>query len=132
MDPVRNPYSPGAGSLPPELAGRDRELEAFDIAVQRLTLGRSAKSQLLTGPRGVGKTVLLREFGRLAAGLAAPNRRGDDDLAATMLPPECAHYDRPRRERSARAAITAVALAHARGETGDDRVDAARRAALYR
>ena len=65
---MRNPYSPGAGSPPPELAGRDRELEAFDVAVQRLALGRSANSQLLTGLRGVGKTVLLKEFGRLAAG----------------------------------------------------------------
>ena len=66
MDPVRNPYSPGAGSPPPALVGRDAELEAFDIAVQRLTLGRPAKSQLLTGLRGVGKTVLLREYGQTA------------------------------------------------------------------
>ena len=66
MDPVRNPYSPGAGTPPPALVGRDRELEAFDIAIQRLTIGRSAKSQLLTGPRGVGKTVLLQEFGQIA------------------------------------------------------------------
>ncbi len=68
MDPVRNPYSPGAGSSPPALVGRDRELEAFDIAVQRLAIGRSAKSQMLTGLRGVGKTVLLHEFGRIARG----------------------------------------------------------------
>lgn len=68
MDPVRNPYSPGAGSPPPALVGRDRELAAFDVAVQRLALGRSAKSQMLTGLRGVGKTVLLREFGRIARG----------------------------------------------------------------
>lgn len=66
MDPVRNPYSPGAGSPPPALVGRDAEMEAFDIAVQRLTLGRPAKSQLLTGLRGVGKTVLLREYGQTA------------------------------------------------------------------
>ena len=66
MDPVRNPYSPGAGSPPPALVGRDGELDAFDIAVQRLALGRSSKSLMLTGLRGVGKTVLLREFGRIA------------------------------------------------------------------
>lgn len=66
MDPVRNPYSPGAGTPPPALVGRDRELAAFEVAVQRLGLGRPAKSQLLTGLRGVGKTVLLREFGRTA------------------------------------------------------------------
>ena len=66
MDPVRNPYSPGAGSPPPALVGRDTHLDSFDVAVQRLGIGRSAKSQLLTGLRGVGKTVLLREFGRTA------------------------------------------------------------------
>lgn len=63
---MRNPYNPGAGRPPPALVGRGRELETFDIAVQRLTLGRSAKSQLLTGLRGTGKTVLLRELGRIA------------------------------------------------------------------
>ena len=63
---MRNPYNPGAGRPPPALVGRGRELETFDIAIQRLTLGRSAKSQLLTGLRGTGKTVLLREFGRIA------------------------------------------------------------------
>ena len=66
MDPVRNPYSPGAGSPPPALVGRDNELRSFDIAVQRLGLGRSAKSLMLTGLRGVGKTVLLREFAQIA------------------------------------------------------------------
>ena len=66
MDPVRNPYSPGAGSPPPALVGRTSELEAFDIAVQRLAIGRSAKSLMLIGLRGVGKTVLLMEFGKIA------------------------------------------------------------------
>lgn len=66
MDPVRNPYSPGAGSPPPALVGRDAHLGAIDIAVQRLAIRRSAKSLMLTGLRGVGKTVLLREFGRTA------------------------------------------------------------------
>lgn len=66
MDPVRNPYSPGAGSPPPALVGRSSELEAFDIAVQRLDIGRSAKSLMLIGLRGVGKTVLLMEFGKIA------------------------------------------------------------------
>lgn len=65
---MRNPYSPGAGSPPPALVGRDLELEQFDIAVQRLALGRSAKSMMLIGLRGVGKTVLLMEYGRIAAG----------------------------------------------------------------
>ncbi len=68
MDPVRNPYSPGAGAPPPALVGRGEEIAAFDVAVQRLGLGRPARSLLLTGLRGVGKTVLLRQFGRIAAG----------------------------------------------------------------
>lgn len=68
VDPVRNPYNPGAGSPPPALVGRNSELEAFDIAVQRLAIGRSAKSLMLTGLRGVGKTVLLIEFGKIAKG----------------------------------------------------------------
>lgn len=67
MDPVRNPYSPGAGSRPPALVGREGEIEAFEIALRRMAIGRSAKSMLLTGLRGVGKTVLLDEFGLLAS-----------------------------------------------------------------
>ena len=67
MDPVRNPYSPGAGAPPPALAGRDAVRADFEVAVQRLSLGRHANSVVLTGLRGVGKTVLLREFERIAA-----------------------------------------------------------------
>lgn len=59
MDPIRNPYSPGAGSPPPELAGRDEVRETVRIALERIRMGRSAKSVLLIGLRGVGKTVLL-------------------------------------------------------------------------
>ncbi len=66
MDPVRNPYSPGAGTRPPALVGREREIEAMDVALQRLRRGRDGRSQLLTGLRGVGKTVLLNEFEQLA------------------------------------------------------------------
>jgi len=59
MDPIANPYSPGAGTPPPELAGRDELLRAVDIASQRIRAGRHAKSVLMIGLRGVGKTVLL-------------------------------------------------------------------------
>jgi hypothetical protein len=59
MDPVRNPYAPGAGQRPPELAGRDAELTAFDVVLERVARGRSERSIVLTGLRGVGKTVLL-------------------------------------------------------------------------
>ena len=68
MDPISNPYSPGAGKRPPALVGRDEQIEAFDVAVRRLSVGRSDRSQMLTGLRGVGKTVLLREFHEIAAG----------------------------------------------------------------
>ena len=59
VDPVRNPYAPGAGQRPPELAGRDAELAAFDVALERVERGRPERSLILTGLRGVGKTVLL-------------------------------------------------------------------------
>ncbi|MET7403271.1 ATP-binding protein [Dactylosporangium sp. NPDC005572] len=59
MDPVRNPYAPGAGQRPPELAGRDRELHAFEVVLERIARGRPERSLVLTGLRGVGKTVLL-------------------------------------------------------------------------
>jgi hypothetical protein len=59
MDPVRNPYAPGAGQRPPELAGRDAELAAFDVLLERVARGRPERSVILTGLRGVGKTVLL-------------------------------------------------------------------------
>src|SRR5689334_10558383 len=59
MDPVRNPYAPGAGQRPPELAGRDEQLTAFDVVLQRVARGRPERSLVLTGLRGVGKTVLL-------------------------------------------------------------------------
>ena len=67
MDQVRNPYNPGAGARPYELAGRAAEVQELDVALQRLLIGRSGKSQLITGLHGVGKTVLLYEFSRTAA-----------------------------------------------------------------
>jgi hypothetical protein len=62
MDPVRNPYAPGAGQRPPELAGRDVELSAFDVVLERIAHGRPERSLVLTGLRGVGKTVLLNQL----------------------------------------------------------------------
>lgn len=66
MDKIRNPFSPGAGSPPPELAGRDGILEEARVLLGRIRAGRPEKSLLLTGLRGVGKTVLLNEIERLA------------------------------------------------------------------
>jgi len=62
VDPIRNPYAPGAGQRPPELAGRDQELAAFDVVLERVARGRPERSLVLTGLRGVGKTVLLNEM----------------------------------------------------------------------
>lgn len=66
MDPLRNPFSPGAGAPPPELAGRDDVIQAAKIALHRIRLGRPEKSQMLLGLRGVGKTVLLNKISSLA------------------------------------------------------------------
>src|SRR5665647_3924754 len=66
MDPIQNPFSPGAGSPPPELVGRDEILEQTRILLGRVRARRPEKSILLTGLRGVGKTVLLNEIERRA------------------------------------------------------------------
>ncbi|MBB3997161.1 ATP-binding protein [Aureimonas pseudogalii] len=66
MDPVKNPYAPGAGSPPPELAGRSDVIDATRVALQRIRLGRSVQSPILVGLRGVGKTVLLVKVKEIA------------------------------------------------------------------
>ena len=66
MDPIKNPFSPGAGSPPPELVGRDPILDEARILLGRVKRKRPEKSMMLTGLRGVGKTVLLNEIERLA------------------------------------------------------------------
>jgi hypothetical protein len=68
VDPVRNPYAPGAGQRPPELAGRGRELAVFDVVLERVARGRPERSLVLTGLRGVGKTVLLNTLRSQAIG----------------------------------------------------------------
>lgn len=66
MDPVQNPFSPGAGSPPPELVGRDDVLDQARVLLARILRKKPEKSMLLTGLRGVGKTVLLNEIERIA------------------------------------------------------------------
>src|SRR3954453_5834834 len=66
MDPIKNPFSPGAGSPPPELVGRDPVLQQARVLLGRVKLKKPEKSMLLTGLRGVGKTVLLNEIERMA------------------------------------------------------------------
>jgi len=66
MNPRHNPYAPGAGTPPPELAGRDEIIERAGVALYRIGAARAARSVILYGLRGVGKTVLLQRI-RLAA-----------------------------------------------------------------
>jgi len=68
MNKIKNPFSPGAGSPPPELAGRAGIMEQASVLLGRVLANRPEKSLLLTGLRGVGKTVLLNEIDRLAQG----------------------------------------------------------------
>ena len=69
MDPRNNPYVPGAGTPPPELAGRHEVLERAEIALTRVQRGRPSKGLIVVGLRGVGKTVLLVRFQRQAESL---------------------------------------------------------------
>lgn len=87
MDPVRNPFAPGAGSQPPELAGRDHIISDATTALKRTLIGRHARSQILLGLRGTGKTVLLNtienaadEEGYLTSAIEAPEDRTLADL----------------------------------------------------
>ena len=66
MDPVSNPFAPGAGSRPPALTGRDEIIENAQVALKRVAARRHAKSMMLLGLRGVGKTVLLVRIGEIA------------------------------------------------------------------
>lgn len=92
MDPRNNPFSPGAGTQPPELAGREKIIEAADIALHRVKRGRPARSQMLLGLRGVGKTVLLNRLadmaeqqGYLTVVLEAPENRPLADMLVQPL-----------------------------------------------
>lgn len=62
MDPIRNPYTPNAGAAPLVLVGRDDQLKSFDLLLARLQRGYTEQSMIITGLRGVGKTVLLGRF----------------------------------------------------------------------
>jgi KaiC/GvpD/RAD55 family RecA-like ATPase len=62
MDPRTNPYTPNAGAAPPALVGRDDQLESFGLLIDRLQAGYTEQSMIVTGLRGVGKTVLLNRF----------------------------------------------------------------------
>ncbi|HHM2297756.1 TPA: AAA family ATPase [Legionella anisa] len=91
MDPIKNPFSPGAGSPPPELVGREEIIDQGKILFARVRQRRSEKSFLLTGLRGVGKTVLLNEMERLAEESGYKTilieAHEDKSLGALLVPP---------------------------------------------
>ncbi|MGS2807558.1 AAA family ATPase [Nocardia sp. MW-W600-9] len=111
MDPVRNPYAPGAGQRPPELAGRDKQLAAFDIVLERVARGRPERSVMLTGLRGVGKTVLLNQLRSAAIsrgwGTGKIEARPDQDLRRPL-------------SSALHMAVRAIAMAHRNPEHVDD------------
>lgn len=111
MDPVRNPYAPGAGQRPPELAGRDKQLAAFDIVLERIARGRPERSVMLTGLRGVGKTVLLNQLRSAAIsrgwGTGKIEARPDQDLRRPL-------------SSALHMAVRAIAMAHRNPERVDD------------
>jgi energy-coupling factor transporter ATP-binding protein EcfA2 len=88
-DPVSNPYAPGAGTPPPALVGRDAVIEAARTSLRRLRAGRSTQHVLLTGLRGVGKTVLLRTLAAVAEGegfrVIRQEAVGGDDTVVSLL-----------------------------------------------
>ncbi|MCC3318149.1 ATP-binding protein [Nocardia africana] len=111
MDPVRNPYAPGAGQRPPELAGRDKQLDAFDIVLERISRGRPERSVMLTGLRGVGKTVLLNQLRSTARsrgwGTGKLEARPDQELRRPLA-------------SALHMAVRQIAVAHRNPEMVDD------------
>jgi hypothetical protein len=117
MDPVSNPYRPGAGTPPAELAGRDLLIHDAGIALARLAKGNFAKSRILTGLRGVGKTVLLNRIrqnaereGMVCIRLEAPEGRSLPSLLAPGLRTALLKLDRMKAASDgAKRALRALA-----------------------
>lgn len=109
MDAVRNPFAPGAGTPPPELAGRDEIVNSAQVALQRVLQGRHDKSQILLGLRGTGKTVLLNKIeemaetaGHVTSFIEAPEGRS---LAALLYPKVYQALRKLSMKASAKAAV---------------------------
>jgi len=107
MDPRNNPYAPGAGTPPPELAGRDDLIERAAIALDRIRAGRAARSLILHGLRGVGKTVLLNRIdtdaearGFACVKVEAPEDRSLPALLTPVLRVALLRLDRGKRMRA--------------------------------
>jgi hypothetical protein len=107
MDPRKNPYAPGAGTPPPELAGRDDLIERAAIALDRIREGRAARSLILHGLRGVGKTVLLNRIetdaearGFASVKVEAPEERSLPAILIPALRVALLRLDRGKRVRA--------------------------------
>lgn len=117
MDAVSNPFAPGAGTPPPELAGRDELRETVRIALERVRLRRPTKSVLMVGLRGVGKTVLLDRMRRDAEAtgintlrVEAPEERSLPAILAPELRQVLLRLSRNDRSKErARRALRALA-----------------------
>ena len=117
MDARSNPYAPGAGTPPPELAGRDEILERASIALDRIRAGRAARSVVLYGLRGVGKTVLLQRIrqnaevdGFFPVSIEAPEERSLPSILVPALRATLLRLDRGEAAKNAlKKAFTALA-----------------------
>lgn len=117
MDAVSNPFAPGAGTPPPELAGRDELREAIRVAIERVRRGLPARSMMLVGLRGVGKTVLLDRMRDDAEGagihtlrMEAPEGRSLPALLAPQLRQALLRLSRVERAQElSRRALRALA-----------------------
>lgn len=115
MDARKNPYAPGAGHPPPELAGRNELIERAAVALDRIRAGKPARSLLLYGLRGVGKTVLLHRIGVDAEGrgiavaaVEAPEGRSLPALLAPALRATLLRLDRGMVKAGVRKALRAL------------------------
>lgn len=104
MDPRRNPFSPGAGTAPPELAGREALIDRNAIALDRIRSGRAARPSILYGLRGVGKTVLLSAIREIAEGegmiivsIEAPENRSLPGMIVPKLRAALLRLDRMKQ-----------------------------------
>lgn len=128
MDPRRNPFAPGAGTPPPELAGREDLLERGAVALHRIRAGRAARSVILYGLRGVGKTVLLTTMrdaaeaeGMTIVAIEAPENRSLPGVLVPALRAALLRMDRVQRlSKAVTRALRALAgFAQLKAKYGD-------------
>lgn len=130
-DPIANPYAPGAGTPPPSLVGREPAIDVADVALRRILAGRTSQHLMITGLRGVGKTVLLGKLAALGEHLGYEVVRleavGGDDTIRTLLR-QCRRvlegFDRSSKVLRALRSIDSVSLTVLGTGFDFDRVDA--------